>query len=91
MKNIITAFAAVVIGLFTVTFTAIMALFMGLAAMIAKPFIKRRLASEGVEFEQQAFHAGFAGKDRKMNTDYQQQSSHRVIDGEFEDVTFHRS
>ncbi|KPA51596.1 hypothetical protein [Photobacterium lucens] len=90
MKNLLTGFVAVVIGLFTVSFAAIMALFMGIAALIAKPFIKRKLASEGVEFEQRTFSEGFAGRDRKVNTDYREQSSHNVIDGEFEDITMRK-
>ncbi|PSV10097.1 hypothetical protein [Photobacterium leiognathi] len=90
MKNLLTGFVAVVIGLFTVSFAAIMALFMGIAALIAKPFIKRKLASEGVEFEQRTFSEGFAGRDRKVNTDYREQSSHNIIDGEFEDITMRK-
>ncbi|WP_318446874.1 hypothetical protein [Photobacterium leiognathi] len=90
MKNLLTGFVAVVIGLFTVSFAAIMALFMGIAALIAKPFIKRKLASEGVEFEQRTFSEGFAGRDRKVNTNYREQSSHNIIDGEFEDITMRK-
>ncbi|WP_305463023.1 hypothetical protein [Photobacterium leiognathi] len=90
MKNLLTGFVAVVIGLFTVSFAAIMALFMGIVALIAKPFIKRKLASEGVEFEQRTFSEGFAGRDRKVNTDYREQSSHNIIDGEFEDITMRK-
>ncbi|GAA06324.1 hypothetical protein [Photobacterium leiognathi] len=90
MKNLLTGFVAVVIGLFTVSFAAIMALFMGIAALIAKPFIKRKLASEGVEFEQRTFSEGFAGRDRKVNTNYREQSSHNTIDGEFEDITMRK-
>ncbi|WP_060989200.1 hypothetical protein [Photobacterium leiognathi] len=90
MKNLLTGFVAVVIGLFTVSFAAIMALFMGIAALIAKPLIKRKLASEGVEFEQRTFSEGFAGRDRKVNTDYREQSSHNIIDGEFEDITMRK-
>ncbi|EAS65930.1 hypothetical protein [Photobacterium angustum] len=90
MKNLLTGFVAVVIGLFTISFAAIMALLMGVVALIAKPFIKRKLASEGVQFEERTFSEGFAGRDRKVDTDYRQQSAHTVIDGEFEDVTMRK-
>lgn len=89
MKNLLTGFVAVVIGLFTVSFAAIMALFLGIAAMIAKPFIKRKLAAEGMVYNEQNFSEGFAGQEDKMGGVFRQQrqSNNNVIDGEFEDVT----
>ncbi|MEC6815123.1 hypothetical protein [Photobacterium toruni] len=89
MRNLVTGFFAVVIGLFAVSFATIMALFLGLAAMIAKPFIKRKLAAEGMQFEENNFTEGFAGQDETMNSVFRQQrqTTANVIDGEYEDVT----
>ena len=89
MRNLFTGFFAVVIGLFAVSFAAIMALFLGIAAMIAKPFIKRKLAAEGMQYEEKNFTEGFAGQDETMNSVFRQQrqTTANVIDGECEDVT----
>ena len=89
MKKLLTGFVAVVIGLFAVSFAAIMALFLGIAAMIAKPFIKRKFAAEGMQFDEKNFTEGFAGQDETMNSVFRQQrqATKNVIDGECEDVT----
>lgn len=76
MRNIIAGFIAIVIGLFTVSFAAIMALFIGVTAFITKPFIQRKMASSATE--QGSFDESPLGKTAP---------SHNVIDGECEDVT----
>lgn len=76
MKNFITSVAALVIGFFTVTFAAVMGLFIGIAALIAKPFIKRKVEKAYEEALQQ----GYASHSHSSQTG-------STIDGEFEDIT----
>jgi hypothetical protein len=78
MRNIIAGFIAIVIGLFTVSFAAIMALFIGVAAFIAKPFIQRKMAYANSAAEQGSFDESPLNKTAP---------SHNVIDGECEDIT----
>ncbi|EAS40846.1 hypothetical protein C9J48_10435 [Photobacterium profundum] len=82
MRNIIAGFIAIVIGLFTVSFAAIMALFIGVAAFIAKPFIQRKMAhAYSTTAEQRSFDESPLDKATP---------SHDVIDGECEDITVKR-
>lgn len=43
MKNTLTSIFALVLGFFTVTFAAVMGLFIGLGALIARPFIRKKI------------------------------------------------
>ncbi|MGF1872043.1 hypothetical protein [Photobacterium indicum] len=81
MRNLIAGFIAIVIGLFTVSFAAIMALFIGMATFIAKPFIQRKMAYDNSAASQGAFD------ESPLN---QAAPSHNVIDGECEDITIKR-
>lgn len=74
MKNFIASVFALVLGFFTVTFVAVMGLFLGVAALIAKPFIKKKLnAAYNEALKQQGYDA--------------QQPQGSTIDGEYVDVT----
>ncbi|EAS44278.1 hypothetical protein C9J48_05570 [Photobacterium profundum] len=74
MKNFIASVVALMIGFFTITFAAVMGLFIGIAALVAKPFIKKRMTAAYEEaLKQQGYQT--------------QQQSGSTIDGEFEDVT----
>ncbi|MGF1723509.1 hypothetical protein [Photobacterium nomapromontoriensis] len=74
MKNFIASVFALVLGFFTVTFAAVMGLFIGIAALIAKPFIKKKLSAAYNEaLKQQGYGS--------------QESQGSTIDGEYEDVT----
>ncbi|MDP2531283.1 hypothetical protein Q8W15_03435 [Photobacterium damselae subsp. piscicida] len=55
MRNLIAGFIAVVIGMFTLFFAAIMGLFVSVAALITKPFLKRKLAYADYAYQEQGF------------------------------------
>lgn len=78
MKNAIASVFALMIGFFTLMFAAVMGLFIGVAALIAKPFLKRKMqAAYEDAVQQQATFQGFT----RVYTDG------KTIDGEFEDIT----
>ncbi|MGF1689343.1 hypothetical protein L4C36_22225 [Photobacterium japonica] len=74
---------ALVLGFFTVTFAAVMGLFIGLGALIAKPFIKRKLnAAYEQAMQQQGFNThAYEGTGSPQGS---------TIDGEYEDIS-HRN
>ncbi|GAB3520932.1 hypothetical protein ACQKP8_21960 [Photobacterium alginatilyticum] len=73
MKNFVASVLALVVGFFTVTFAAIMGLFIGIAALIARPFIKKKV------------EAAYAEAVKQQGGDYTANST--VIDGEYDDIT----
>ena len=80
MKNMIASVIALVLGFFTVTFAAVMGLFIGLGALIAKPFIKRKLNAAYKEaMQQQGFNT--------YNTEGGASHQGTTIDGEYEDIS----
>ncbi|MDX1301519.1 hypothetical protein [Photobacterium sp.] len=86
MRNLIAGFIALVVGLFTVSFAAILGLFIAVAALLTRPLIKKRMAYA---------QAGYSQADSSRTRDTQAGSyakanmaeSHTVIDGECEDIT----
>ncbi|KKD00306.1 MULTISPECIES: hypothetical protein [Photobacterium] len=72
MKNILTGVIALVVGFFALTFAAVMGLTMALIALIAQPFLKRKLAKEFATFN--------AAQTDEMTP------KGRVIEGEYEPV-----
>ncbi|HIF9213616.1 TPA: hypothetical protein ACX6QX_002933 [Photobacterium damselae] len=83
MRNLIAGFIAVVIGMFTLFFAAIMGLFVSVATLITKPFLKRKLAYADYAYQEQGFTDSRFGDARQEKTS----ASSNVIDGEFEDIT----
>ena len=74
MKNFVASVIALVVGFFAVTVAAVMGLFIGIAALVAKPFIKKKLATAYAE----AVNRNQPGSDDHNAT---------VIDGEYDDIT----
>ena len=83
MRNLIAGFIALVVGLFTVSFAAIMGLFIAVAALITRPFIKKRMAYAQAGYSQAGYTPSDFGKANMAD-------SHTVIDGECEDITASR-
>ena len=78
MKNTLTSIFALVLGFFTVTFAAVMGLFIGLGALIARPFIKKKI---NAAYEEALKQQGYT------QNSYGQEQSGSTIDGEYEDIT----
>ncbi|MDO6705878.1 hypothetical protein [Photobacterium sp. 1_MG-2023] len=76
MKNIIAGVIALVIGFFALTFATVMGLTMALVALIAQPFLKRKLAKQYATF--------YAGNPEASS------GQGRVIEGEYEPVQNHK-
>ncbi|MGF1717396.1 hypothetical protein [Photobacterium chitinilyticum] len=75
MKNFVAGVIALIVGFFTVTLAAIMGLFIGIAALIARPFIKKKVAAAYAEAVKQQSQSGA------------HENNSTVIDGEFDDIT----
>lgn len=75
MKNFVAGVIALIVGFFTVTLAAVMGLFIGIAALIARPFIKKKVAAAYAE----------AVKQQSQSDDHMGNAT--VIDGEFDDIT----
>lgn len=78
MKNTLTSIFALVLGFFTVTFAAVMGLFIGLGALIARPFIRKKI---NAAYEEALKQQGYTQQD------FSQAQSGSTIDGEYEDIT----
>ncbi|PSU36189.1 hypothetical protein [Photobacterium lutimaris] len=77
MKNTLTSIFALVLGFITVTFAAVIGLFVGLGALIARPFIKKKI---NAAYEEALKQQGYGQM-------HQQAQSGSTIDGEYEDIT----
>ncbi|MGR5064734.1 hypothetical protein [Photobacterium sp. DNB22_13_2] len=77
MKNTLTSIFALVLGFITVTFAAVIGLFIGLGALIARPFIKKKINAAYKE----------ALKQQGYSQTQQQEQHGSTIDGEYEDIT----
>ena len=78
MKNTLTSIFALVLGFFTVTFAAVMGLFIGLGALIARPFIRKKI---NAAYEEALKQQGYTQQN------YSQDQNGSTIDGEYEDIT----
>ncbi|KHT62182.1 hypothetical protein RJ45_18655 [Photobacterium gaetbulicola] len=78
MKNTLTSVFALVLGFFTVTFAAVMGLFIGLGALIARPFIKKKI---NAAYQEALKQQGFSEQS------FQQENQGATFDGEYEDIT----
>ncbi|WP_299013424.1 hypothetical protein [uncultured Photobacterium sp.] len=75
MKNFVASVVALIIGFFTLILAAVMGLFVGISALIARPFIKKKVAAVYEEVIKQQGHAKASNPTRT------------VIDGEYDDIT----
>ncbi|MBY5948310.1 hypothetical protein [Photobacterium rosenbergii] len=82
MKNTLTSIFALVLGFFTVTFAAVMGLFIGLGALIARPFIRKKI---NAAYEEALKQQGYTQQSYTQSNGQEQNGS--TIDGEYEDIT----
>jgi len=75
MKSFVASMIALVVGFFTVTLAVVMGLFIGIVTLIARPFIKKKVAAAYAE----------AVKQQQQTEGFESDSS--VIDGEYDDIT----
>ncbi|PSW06662.1 hypothetical protein [Photobacterium lipolyticum] len=88
MRNLIAGFIALVVGLFTVSFAAIMGLFIAVAALLTRPLIKKRVAYAQAGYSQAGYSQ--ARDSQKGYAKANMPDRHTVIDGECEDITASR-
>ena len=74
MKNFVAGVIALVVGFVTVTVAAVMGLFIAVAALIARPFIRKKMATVYAEVE-----------NRYRPGSHERNAT--VIDGEYDDIT----
>ena len=85
MRQILISVVTLILGFFTLVFAAVLGLFVSLSALIAKPFIMRKLrkvqAQQAEQYQQQfeqPHDRGFGPKPQHRG---------QVIDGDYQDVT----
>lgn len=86
MKQLLTGVVTLILGFFTLVFAAVFGLIISLSALIAKPFLMRKIRkAQEQQFAQQREQKDFASyssvKESRAN------SNGRVIDGDFQDIT----
>ncbi|WP_064608354.1 hypothetical protein [Photobacterium sp. J15] len=75
MKNFVASVVALIVGFFTLTLAAVMGLFVSIAALIARPFIKKKMT------------AAYEEAVRQQGQPFSQSMNGTVIDGEYDDIT----
>lgn len=89
MRQLLTGVVTLILGFFTLVFAAVFGLFVSVTALIAKPFVMKKLRKmQEQQYSQTYQQTAFGESSTGFGASQSQQG--RTIDGDFKDVTDYR-